>query len=141
MHDYVCNCFILFIKLLWPGDSQRLHAVLFYCCTSSRKEVNSNFNSFSFDSTGDRTRVHRFGSRRSIHSNTNRKNRQSIFERHFGVKRGIGITTLMRLRYRNFRNLFVFGGRYGALRRKNILKQITEQTLNSVEFKFYLLHV
>ena len=45
---------------------------LFNCWTSSREAVNTNFYSLWFDSTGNRTRVYRFSSRRSIHSTTDR---------------------------------------------------------------------
>ena len=38
--------------------------------TSSRKAVNTNFYGLWFDPTGNRTRVYRFSSRRSIHLNT-----------------------------------------------------------------------
>ena len=82
----------LFTKLPWPGDSEmtfrsssqaatypsvyhtrwRLHAVPLNCWTSSREAVNTNFYSLWFDSTGNRTRVYRFSSRRSIHSTTDR---------------------------------------------------------------------
>ena len=44
----------------------------FNCWTSSREAVNTNFYSLWFDSTGNRTRVYRFSSRRSIHSTTDR---------------------------------------------------------------------
>ena len=42
----------------------------FNCRTSSREAVNTNFYGLWFDSTGNRTRVYRFSSRRSIHSTT-----------------------------------------------------------------------
>ena len=42
----------------------------FNCWTSSRKAVNINFYSLCYDPTGNRTRVYRFSSRRSIHSTT-----------------------------------------------------------------------
>ena len=44
----------------------------FTCWTSSRKAVNTNFYSLWFDPTGNRTRVYRISSRRSIHSTTDR---------------------------------------------------------------------
>ena len=44
----------------------------FNCWTSSREAVNTNFYSLWFDPTGNRTRVCRFSSRRSIHSTTDR---------------------------------------------------------------------
>ena len=44
----------------------------FNCWTSSRKAVNTNFYSLWFDPTGNRIRVYRFSSRRSIHSTTDR---------------------------------------------------------------------
>ena len=44
----------------------------FNCWTSSREAVNINFFSFWFNPTGNRTRVYRFRSRRSIHSTTDR---------------------------------------------------------------------
>ena len=44
----------------------------FNCWTSSREAVNTNFSSLWFDPTGNRTRVYRFSSRRSIHSTTDR---------------------------------------------------------------------
>ena len=77
-----CN-YNLYTKLPWPGDSKRtfrspsqaatclLHAMeasRSYCWTSSRKAVNSNFYGLWFDSTGNRTQVYRFSSRRSIHA-------------------------------------------------------------------------
>ena len=46
----------------------------FNCWTSSREAVNTNFYSLWFDPTGNRTRVYRFSSRRSIHSTTDRFN-------------------------------------------------------------------
>ena len=46
----------------------------FNCWMSSRKVVNTNFYSLWFDPTGNRTRVYRFSSRRSIHLITDRCN-------------------------------------------------------------------
>ena len=46
----------------------------FNCWTSSREAVNTNFYSVWLDPTGNRTRVYRFSSRRSIHSTTDRLN-------------------------------------------------------------------
>ena len=50
----------------------RFHAVPFYCQTSSRILVNINFYSLWFDPHGNRTRVYRFTSRRSICSTSDR---------------------------------------------------------------------
>ena len=78
----------LFTKLPWPWDSEgafrsprqaatgppvyhtrrRFHFCPFYCWTSSREAVNTNFYSLWFDSAGNRTWVYHISSRRSIHS-------------------------------------------------------------------------
>ena len=91
----VCNCncnYTLFTKLPWPGDSEgtfrsssqaatcppvyhtrrRLHTVPLIAERQAWKAVNTNFYSLRFDPTGNRTRVYRFSSRRSIHSTTDR---------------------------------------------------------------------
>ena len=47
----------------------RLHTVSF---TADRQAVNTNFYGFRFDLTGNRTHVHCFSSRHSIHSTTDR---------------------------------------------------------------------
>ena len=44
----------------------------FNCWTSSREAMNTNIYSLWFDPTGNRTRVYRFSSTRSIHSTTDR---------------------------------------------------------------------
>ena len=88
-----CNCnYTLFTKLPWPGDSEgtfrsssqaatcppvyhtrrRLHTVPLIAESQARKAVNTNFYCLWFDPTGNRTRVYRFSSRRSIHSTTDR---------------------------------------------------------------------
>ena len=46
----------------------------FQCLTSSKEAVNTNFYSLWFDPTGNRIRIYRFSSRRSIHSKTDRLN-------------------------------------------------------------------
>ena len=76
----------------WPGDSERtirssseaatfpsvyntrwrLHIVPLIAERQARKAVNTNFYSLWFDPTGNRTRVYRVSSRRSIHSTTDR---------------------------------------------------------------------
>ena len=81
---------VLFTKLPWPGENEgasrflsqaatcpsvyhkqwRLHTVPFYCWTSRRKAVNTNFYSLWFDATGNRAQVYLFCSRPSIHSTT-----------------------------------------------------------------------
>ena len=63
----------------------------FSCWTPSREAVNTNFYSLWFDSTGNRTRVYRFSSRRSIHSTTDRltwsiTDRSTIFCWSFSCK-------------------------------------------------------
>ena len=52
--------------------SWRFQTVLFFTPKSSKEAVNTNSYSFCFASTGNRTRVYRFSSRRFIHSNTDR---------------------------------------------------------------------
>ena len=54
-----------------PHTAEASHCP-FNCWTSSREAVNTNFYSLWFDPTGNRTRVYRFSSRRSIHSTTDR---------------------------------------------------------------------
>ena len=46
----------------------RIHASPFYCWTSSREIVNTNFCNFEFDPTGNRAHVNRFSYRRQIYS-------------------------------------------------------------------------
>ena len=48
----------------------RIHTDPLNCWTSSREAVNTNFYSLWFGPTGNRTRVYRFSSRRSINSTT-----------------------------------------------------------------------
>ena len=85
-----CN-FMLFIKLHWPGDSEGTFrsrvklppvqcpphgggfTLSFLMLNGQRKEaVNTKFYSLWFDPTGNQTRVYRLGTRRSIHSTTDR---------------------------------------------------------------------
>ena len=92
-----CN-YIFFTKLPWPGDSEgtfrsssqaatcpsvyhtrwRLHTVPLI---AERQAGSCEYQFFSlwFDSTGNRTRVYRFSSRRSIHSRIT-NTRMKIFQ-------------------------------------------------------------
>ena len=101
------NCnrnYILFTKLPWSGDSEGTFRSAsqaatcmphmaeashcpFNCCTSSREAVNTNFYSVWFDPTGNRTRVYRFSSKRSIHSTTDRftKTKAKIQRNYLGL--------------------------------------------------------
>ena len=54
-----------------PHTAEASHCP-FNCWMSSREAVNTNFYSLRFDPTGNRTRVYRFSSRRSIHSTSDR---------------------------------------------------------------------
>ena len=54
-----------------PHTAEASHCP-FDCLTSSRKAVNTNFYSLWLNPTGNRTRIYRFSSRRSIHSTTDR---------------------------------------------------------------------
>ena len=54
-----------------PHTAEASHCS-FNCWTSSREAVKTNLYCLWFDPTGNRTRVYRFSSRRSIHSTTDR---------------------------------------------------------------------
>ena len=54
-----------------PHTAEASHCP-FNCWTSSKEAVNTNFYSLWFDPAGNRTRVYRFSSKRSIHSTTDR---------------------------------------------------------------------
>ena len=54
-----------------PHQAETSHCP-FYCWTSSKEAVNTNFYSLWFDPTAKRTRVYRFSSRRFFHSTTDR---------------------------------------------------------------------
>ena len=62
----------------------------FNCWTSSREAVNTNFYSLWFDSTGNRTRVYRFSSRRSIHSTTDRYRYGTLWKLNWSTVRWYG---------------------------------------------------
>ena len=93
LRKQLLNCnYILFTKLPWPEDSEgtsrsssqaatcppvyhtrrRLHNVPLIAEGQAGKLVNTNFYCLWFDPTGNRTRVYRFSSRRSIHSTSDR---------------------------------------------------------------------
>ena len=92
--EYSNRNHILFAKFCWPGNNKgtdrssiqaatcslvyhtlwKFHTVFFHCWTSSKEAVNANFSLFEFDPPRNGTRVHRFSSRSSIHSITDRFN-------------------------------------------------------------------
>ena len=99
---FFCDCnYILFTKLPWPGDNEGTFRSSSQAATCppvyhtrrrlrtvpsivEHQAVNTDVYSPWFDPTGNRTRVYRFSSRRSIHSTTDRFGRAKIVVGNFG---------------------------------------------------------
>ena len=110
-----------------PHTAEASHCP-FNCWTSSRKAMNTNFYSLWLDPTGNRTRVYRFSSRRSIHSTTDRLKPKNIFEKKI-IKGKCWLNKLLNLNWGGLGPLVVhvpYNWLFSYDKNKNLWRKIVE---------------